>query len=91
MYADLTVCFCSFCLSDVGAKLKGGKIPHEQQIKFFGKVTLLLVCFHSVMIFIVFLHFTVFQKVLISAPQEICQLMNYQLLTNYQMELLNVK
>uniref|UniRef100_A0A3B5KSP6 Uncharacterized protein n=1 Tax=Xiphophorus couchianus TaxID=32473 RepID=A0A3B5KSP6_9TELE len=28
---------------DVGAKLKGGKIPHEQQIKFFGKVVLPLV------------------------------------------------
>ncbi|XP_015234788.1 PREDICTED: ryanodine receptor 2 [Cyprinodon variegatus] len=28
---------------DVGTKLKGGKIPHEQQIKFFGKVVLPLV------------------------------------------------
>lgn len=33
-------CFwlCSTCYLDVGTRPKGEKIPHEQQIKFFGKV-----------------------------------------------------
>lgn len=30
-------------ISDAGVRLKGEKIPHEQQVKFFGKVVLPLV------------------------------------------------
>lgn len=31
------LCFC-VCFSDVTTRPKGEKIPHEQQMKFFGKV-----------------------------------------------------
>lgn len=54
--------FCSACLLDAGSKLRGRKIPHEQQIKFFGKVTVPLVHFHFVVFLSVFPFYCVLEN-----------------------------
>ena len=39
MCPDLVVVDCVLPVLDVGTRQMGEKIPHEQQIKFFGKVS----------------------------------------------------